>query len=333
MRAMVLNRLGPINDHSLILSERDVPEPEGRELLIRVLVCGVCRTDLHVIEGDLAREKLPIIPGHQVVGEVVGLGRAAERFKVGERVGIPWLRHTCGSCAFCSAGKENLCEASRYTGYHADGGYAEYALIDENYAYRIPPIFSDEEAAPLLCAGIIGYRALMRSNPRRGGTLAIYGFGSSAHLTFQVAKHLGCEIYVITRGTESQRLAREMGATWTGDASGELPSRVESAIIFAPAGELIPHALRSLEKGGTVSLAGIYMSQIPAMDYESCLFHEKHLTSVEANTRTDGEEFLRIAEAIPIRPRIVPFALTQANEALIALKNAKLSGSAVLRLG
>jgi propanol-preferring alcohol dehydrogenase len=330
MLAMRLSGIAPIEQAPLVASDVPLPEPATGELRLRVRACAICRTDLHVIEGDLPQVRSPIIPGHQVVGVVDKLGPGCTRFRPGDRVGVAWLRWTCGVCAFCRRGQENLCPSSRYTGYHDDGGYAEAAVVPEAFAYAIPPAFSDEDAAPLLCAGIIGYRALVRSEVPEGGRLGLFGFGSSAHITLQVARHRGCQIYVSTRGAGHRRLALELGAVWTGDASELPPVPLDSAIVFAPAGELVPPALRAVGKGGTVALAGIHMTPIPAMTYEEHLFHEKRLTSVEANTRRDGEALLAAAAAIPIRPRRRLFRLSEANQALRLLKEDGVDGTGVL---
>jgi propanol-preferring alcohol dehydrogenase len=330
MRALTLEHQASIATAPLRLVDVPDPEPRAGEVRVRVHVCGICRTDLHVIEGDLPLVKRPIIPGHQVVGVVDRVGPDCRRFRVGDRIGIAWLRQTDGSCDFCRRGEENLCPASRYTGWHADGGYAELAVVREDFAYAIPARFSDEEAAPLLCAGIIGYRALMRARVPDGGRLGIFGFGSSAHITMQVARHRGCEVYVSTRGEAHRRLALELGAAWAGEADALPPLPLDGAIVFAPAGEIVPPALRSLRKGGTVALAGIHMSPIPAMDYEPHLFHEKSLTSVEANTRRDGEELFAIAAAIPIQPRRRDFAFADANQALDTLARDGIDGTGIL---
>jgi len=271
---MVLGGIGSIDESPLRMTELPDPQPGRGEVRLRIACCAICRTDLHVIEGDLPRQRLPIIPGHQIVGIVDELGPGCTQLKVGQRVGVAWLRHTCGVCAFCKAGRENLCESSRFTGYHADGGYAQYAVVPEGYAYEIPAAFSDLDAAPLLCAGIIGYRALKRCNLPSRGKLALYGFGSSAHVVMQIALHRGCEVYVATRGERHRELARQMGAAWVGESPAEMPAKVDSAIIFAPVGHLVPPALEKLRKGGTLALAGIYMSEIPALDYERYVFYE-----------------------------------------------------------
>jgi len=330
MKAMVLDKQAPIAASPLAV--RDVPDPTPGPGEVRVLVraCGLCRTDLHVIEGDLPPQKLPIIPGHQVVGVVDRLGEGASRFHEGDRIGIAWLRHTDGTCVYCRRGSENLCEASRFTGYHADGGYAEYAVVPEVFAYAIPEVFGDVEATPLLCAGIIGFRALQRSDVPRGGKLGIWGFGSSAHITIQVALARGCEVYVATRGEKHQALAREMGAHWVGGATDPMPRKVDGGILFAPAGDIVPVALQSLDKGGTLAVAGIWVSAIPGLDYERDLFYERNLRSVTANTRADGEALLREAAAIPLRPHVTTFPLAEANRGLQLLKADQLNGTGVL---
>ncbi len=330
MKAMLLSEIRPISASPLTLAELPPPHPGPGEIRVKVSACGICRTDLHVIEGDLPPVRLPLVPGHQVVGTVDLKGKGAERFSAGVRVGIAWLRHTCGSCYFCTEGKENLCEAPLFTGYHRDGGFAEYAVVPEAYAYSLPPAFSDAEAAPLLCAGIIGYRALRRADLPGGGRLAIYGFGSSAHIVIQLALHRGCEVFVCTRGERHRKLALEMGASWAGEDPSKMPAPADSAILFAPAGELIPPALRALKKGGTLSLAGIHMSDVPAMRYEECLFYEKNLRSVTANTRRDGEDLLREAARHPIRPKVTLFPLEEANRALQMLKADEIQGTGVL---
>ena len=330
MRAMVLRRNAPIASSPLEAAEVPDPSPGPGEIRVKVSACAICRTDLHVIEGDLPPVRAPLVPGHQIVGRVDRRGDGATRFPVGARVGIAWLRHTCGACAFCAAGRENLCEAPLFTGYHRDGGFAEYAVVPEAFAYEIPGMFADDEAAPLLCAGIIGYRALRRADLPPGGTLAIYGFGSSAHIVIQLALSRGSRVVVCTRGGKHRKLARDMGASWAGEDPAEMPVRADSAIIFAPAGELVPLALKALAKGGTLSLAGIHMSDIPAMKYDECLFHEKNVRSVTANTRRDGEELFREAARIPIRPMVTLFSLAEANRALQMLKNDQLQGTGVL---
>jgi alcohol dehydrogenase, propanol-preferring len=330
MRAMLLRCQAPIATSPLAAADLSPSEPAAGEVQVRVRACATCRTDLHVIEGDLAPRRLPLVPGHQVVGVVESTGPGVSGVTRGDRVGIAWLRSTCGRCRRCTSGRENLCESSTYTGWTHDGGYAEYCCVPADFAYAIPPAFDDAEAAPLLCAGIIGYRALLRSQVPRGGRLALYGFGSSAHITLQVARHWGCAVYVVTRDPAHQRFALELGAEWAGGAGTPLPIKVDSAIVFAPAGSLVPVALRTLDKGGTVALAGIHMSEIPAMAYEPHLFWEKTLQSVTANTREDGRTLLREAAAIPIRPRVRRYPLADANRALQDMDADRVEGTPVL---
>lgn len=330
MRSMTLPAQAPIGSSPLRASEGPTPPPASGEIRVRVRCCAACRTDLHVIEGDLPPRRLPLVPGHQAVGVVEARGPGAQRFRIGDRVGIAWLRSTCGACSFCTTGRENLCEASTYTGWTHDGGYATHCCVPEAFAHVIPPEFDDTEAAPLLCAGIIGYRALRRSQVPRGGRLALFGFGSSAHITLQVARHWGCTVYAVTRDAAHRRLALDLGARWAGGTHEALPERVDAAIVFAPAGDLVPVALQSLQKGGTVALAGIHMSDLPAMAYEPNLFWEKTLQSVTANTREDGRALLAEAAAIPIRARVTRYALSDANRALQALAADRVAGTAVL---
>jgi len=330
MKAMVLERIAPIESAPLVCKEVPPPEPGPGQVRLAVRCCGICRTDLHVIEGELPRRKLPVIPGHQIVGVVDKLGEGCTRLQVGRRIGVAWLRQTCGQCDFCKSGRENLCESQQFTGYHADGGFAEYAVAPEDFVYELPEQFSDADAAPLLCAGIVGYRAFKRSRPQPGGTLAIYGFGSSASVIMQIALHRRMRVYVVSRGQAHRQLARQMGATWVGESAEQMPQCVDSAIIFAPAGELVPQALQKLRKGGTLSLAGIYMTPIPQMDYERCIFYERDICSTTANTRQDGRELLAAAAEIPIRPRVTTYALADANRALQDLKADRMKGSGVL---
>ncbi len=332
MNAMVLTQAGDISTSPLRRQEVPTPQPGPGDVLVRVTVCGVCRTDLHVIEGELGCPLLPLIPGHQAVGVISQVGIRVTERKVGERVGIAWLQGTCGRCEFCVSGRENLCWEARFTGYQVHGGYAEYAVVPERFAYPIPAVFSDQEAAPLLCAGIIGYRALRLSGIQPGQRLGLYGFGASAHIAIQIARHWGCEIYVCSLTQQHQALARELGAKWVGGASESPPDRLHGSIIFAPAGELVPPALRALERGGTVALAGIHMSRIPSLDYDHELFGERVLRSVTANTRQDGLDLLREAAAIPIRPKTQQFPLGEANQALQTLKAGAIKGAGVLTL-
>ena len=292
MKAMVLDKIAPTDTDPLTLREVSDPQAGAGQIRLKVRCCGICRTDLHVIEGDLPARKLPLIPGHQIVGVVDQVGPGAGRFQEGDRVGVAWLRHTCGTCEYCASGRENLCGDPRFTGYHADGGYAELAAVDEDFAYKIPEGFDDLQAAPLLCAGIVGFRAYRRAEVPEGGSLAIYGFGSSAHVIAQIALARGQRLYVVTRGADHQRLACDMGALWAGDDARDMPADVDSAILFAPVGDLVPPALSRLRKGGTLSIAGIYLTDIPTLSYEKHLFQERQVRSVTANTREDGRDLL-----------------------------------------
>ena len=332
MNAMVLKRTGPVVDAPLQLQDMLVPQPGPGEVLVRISVCGICRTDLHVIEGELDRPKLPLIPGHQAVGIIEQTGHGVRDRIVGDRVGIAWLQGTCGRCEFCRTGLENLCLDARFTGYQIDGGYAEYVVVPAEFAYPVPSIFTDEQAAPLLCAGIIGYRALRLSGIRPGQRLGLYGFGASAHIAIQIARHWGCEVYVCSLKREHQQLASDLGAKWVGGAAERPPVSLHGSIIFAPAGELVPPALRALERGGTLALAGIHMSPIPSIDYDREIFGERVIRSVTANTKQDGLDLLREAAAIPIRPHTHQFPLTEANQALQALKAGAIQGAGVLRV-
>lgn len=329
---MVLERSGGAETSPLRLKDVRMPEPASGEIRVKVNACGVCRTDLHVVEEDLPPIKRPVIPGHETVGIVDQVGRDVKTLKEGDRVGIAWLQRTCGQCEFCRSGRENLCSKPTFTGYHVDGGYAEYATVPERFAYPIPTIFSDEEAAPLLCAGIIGYRALRLSGVRRGQRLGMYGFGASAHITIQIARHWGCSVFVCSLREEHQALASQLGAAWVGGAADMPPEKLHGSIIFAPAGEIVVPALRALEKGGTVACAGIHMSPIPSIDYDRDLFGERILRSVTANTKQDGLDLLREAAEIPIRPHTQRFKLEDANTALQALKEGKIRGAGVLKI-
>jgi len=334
VKAMRLHRSAPVAERPLRLEDVPDPVPAADELLVRVRVCGVCRTDLHVVEGDLPPARRPVIPGHMVVGEVVGRGSQvpAGRPPDGTRVGIAWLRATDGTCGYCRAGRENLCKAAVFTGYHADGGYAELATVPARWAYPIPATFSDEEAAPLLCAGIIGYRALRLSGVAPGERLGLVGFGNSAHLVLQVAHHRGCAVDVVSRGGRHRELAVAMGASVVAEPGELEPESLHGAILFAPAGELVPPLLRALRRGGTLACAGIHMSPIPTIDYDHELFGERVLKSVTANTRADGLELLSEAAETGIRPRVETFPLAEANEALVRLATDRIQGSAVLRV-
>jgi alcohol dehydrogenase, propanol-preferring len=328
MRAMVFREVGS----PLRLEEVRIPSPGPGEVLLRVAACGICRTDLHIIDGELSEPKLPLIPGHQVVGRVVGLGSGITAFREGDRVGIPWLGATCGVCEECREGRENLCDQGRFTGYHKDGGFAEYATADQRFCFALPDGFSDLQAAPLLCAGLIGYRSLRLAGEAR--RLGIYGFGAAAHIVTQVACWQGREVYAFTRSgdREGQVFARQLGAVWAGDSHELPPQPLHAAIIFAPAGQLVPAALRAVCPGGTVVCAGIHMSDIPSFPYQ-LLWGERVLRSVANLTRKDGEEFLELAQRIPVRTEVQAYPLEQANLALADLKAGRIKGAGVLVLG
>jgi len=331
MKACVLEGPAPIETNPLKFTEIREPDLAAGEILIRVNCCAVCRTDLHVVEGELPPRKSPVIPGHQVVGVVERAGKDARRFLQGSRVGVAWLHHVDGICAYCLRGQENLCDHPSFTGYTDDGGYAEYISAPEDFVYSIPEIFSDEQAAPLLCAGIIGFRSLRLSEIKSGERLGFYGFGAAAHIAIQVARHWDVQVYASTRDARHQRLALDLGAHWAGGTLAEPPEKLDAAIIFAPAGEIVPAALKALRKGGRLVLGGIHMSQIPPLDY-SLLYQERVIRSVANNTRRDGEDFLRVAAEIPVRTRVQIFPLSEANQALNSLKNDAIPGAAVLRV-
>jgi len=330
MQAWVVDRPGPVDGQPLVRMEKPVPEPGRGEVRLRVRVCGVCRTDLHLVEGDLAPRRSAVTPGHEVVGTVDALGPGVTRWHHGDRIGVPWLAHTCGVCRFCAAGRENLCLDPRFTGWDVDGGYAEFAVVDEAYAYALPDMFGDVEVAPLLCAGIIGYRALLRADLPAGGRLGIYGFGGSAHLTAQVALARGARVHVMTRSAEARALALELGATSAGGADDPPPEPLDSAILFAPVGDLVPSALSALDRGGTLAIAGIHLSDVPSLDYQAHLFEERTLRSVTANTRHDGEEFLAEAADIGVHVSAVPYPMDEAEAALRDLRHDRVKGAAVL---
>jgi alcohol dehydrogenase, propanol-preferring len=330
VQAWVVASPQPIDAGPLRRVERPVPEPGPGEVRVRVSCCGVCRTDLHLAEGDLAPRRPEVTPGHEIVGTVEAAGQGAERFAVGERVGVPWLGRTDGSCRFCRRGEENLCTSPEFTGWDLDGGYADACVVDERYAYRVPEGVSDEQAAPLLCAGIIGYRAWRCAEVPPGGRLGIYGFGGSAHLTAQLALAQGVRVHVLTRGEHNRSLARDLGVDSVGDAADPPPEPLDGAILFAPAGDLVPAALRALDRGGTLAVAGIWLSPIPGLDYGRELFLERRLRSVTANTRADGEEFLRLAAALGVRPTVTRRLLAEADAVLQDLAADRVTGAAVL---
>src|SRR5579864_4007694 len=334
MQACVLQKPAKIETNPLVYVDAPAPEPAAGELLVRVKYCGVCRTDLHVIEGELPQRKSPIIPGHQVVGTVEKFGEklvgkrsaGVPAFAIGARVGIAWLHHTDGTCQFCRSGVENLCDDPAFTGYTVDGGYAEYIVAPQDFVYAIPEQFPDEQAAPLLCAGIIGFRSLRLSGIQPGGKLGFYGFGAAAHVAIQVARHWNVDVYAATRDARHQKLALELGAKWAGGTLASPPEKLDAAIVFAPAGEIVPAALAALRKGGTLVLDGIHMSPIPSFDYD-LLYQERVIRSVANNTRKDGEDFLRVAAEIPVRAHARIYPLREANQALNALKNDAIPGA------
>jgi alcohol dehydrogenase, propanol-preferring len=333
MQAWVVERPGPVAGHPLRAVELPEPRPGPGEVRVRVRACGVCRTDLHLAEGDLPPHRPRTVPGHEVVGVVDERGPGAARFAVGDRIGIAWLRGTCGQCRWCRTGRENLCLAATFTGWHADGGYAELAVVPEAYAYRLPDALDDVTAAPLLCAGIVGYRALRRAELPPGGRLGIYGFGASAHVVAQVAIAQGAQVHVLTRSPAARALALELGAASAGPADAAPPVPLDAALLFAPVGELVPVALRALDQGGTLAVAGIHLSDVPRLSYAEELFREKQLRSVTANTRADGEEFLRLAAALGVTPRTDVRPLSAAAGALADLAADRVDGAAVLRCG
>jgi alcohol dehydrogenase, propanol-preferring len=325
MRAMIFETPGK----ALSLRQMDLTEPSAEQVLLRVLACAVCRTDLHVIDGELTNPKTPLIPGHEIVGSVAAVGVAVTRFKVGDRVGVPWLGWTCGECSFCREGQENLCDRAKFTGYTLDGGYADYTVADHRFCFPIPEIYSDIEAAPLLCAGLIGYRSLVKAG--NGKRLGIYGFGAAAHIVTQVAKYQEREIYAFTRPGDSkaQQFALSFGAVWAGSSNQSPPVKLDAAIIFAPVGALVPQALNAVRKGGTVVAGGIHMSEIPSFPY-ALLWEERSICSVANLTRRDGAEFMELAPKVPVRAEVETFALEEANEALDRLRSGKIHGAAVL---
>lgn len=330
MKAWVVDVPGPIATGPLVAVERPIPEPGPGEILVRVSACGVCRTDLHLAEGDLAPRKPQTVPGHEVVGVVDATGPDSQRFVPGQRVGIAWLRGTCGRCRWCRRGAENLCTSPRFTGWDADGGYAEWAVINEAYAYELPAGVDDEHAAPLLCAGIIGYRALKRAALPTGGRLGIYGFGASAHLTAQIALAQGAKVHVLTRSEDARRHALDLGAHSAGPADASPPEPLDAAILFAPAGDLVPGAMAVLDRGGTLAIAGIHLSDVPSLNYQRHLFQERQIRSVTANTRADGEDFLALAPRIGLTVTTTPYPMAAADRALADLAADRVTGAAVL---
>jgi alcohol dehydrogenase, propanol-preferring len=332
MRAMLLKAPAPIEDYPLQLVDLPDPRPGRGEIRLAVKVCGLCHTDLHIAEGELTPHLPQVVPGHQVVGLVDQCGEEVTHFKPGDRVGVPWLHYTDQTCRYCRKGRENLCEHALFTGYDVNGGYAEYHIVPEEFAYALPEGFEDVQAAPLLCAGVIGYRALRQAEVRPGSRLGLYGFGASAHICIQVARHWGCEVYAFTRAAHHRELALKLGAKWAGPAGADLPVKMDSSIIFAPAGGLVIEALKLLDKGGTLALAGIYMSQIPPIDYD-LLYGERTVRSVANSTRQDAVDLLKLAKEIPLRTEVELFELEQLNEALAWLKAGAINGAGVVKLG
>lgn len=331
MKAMLLRKPAPAEASPLEPAELPVPEPIGGQVLLRVHACGVCHTDLHTVEGEIAA-KLPIVPGHQIVGTVEKIGSDVKAIHIGDRVGAPWLHWTCGVCEFCRTDRENLCEKAQFTGFHVNGGYAEYAVALAAYTVKLPDNVDDAQLAPLLCAGIIGYRALRLSGVRPQQRLGLYGFGASAHIAIQIALRWGCEVLVATRGEEHQQLAKKLGATWVGRAEDMAEQTLHAAVMFAPAGKLVPEALRALQRGGTLALAGIYMTPIPELPYER-IYHERTMRSVANATRDDARQLMRLAGEIPLRAEVETFPLNDANRALQALKQSRIRGAGVLMVG
>lgn len=331
MKAMQLNQSADIGDAPLELTRVDAPEPGPYQVRLKISACGVCHTDLHIVEGELELPHLPIIPGHQVVGVVDAVGHEVTRHRAGDRLGVPWLYQTCGKCRYCQANKENLCRNIQFTGLHVNGGFAEYMVVDQDFTYPIPNAFSDVAAAPLLCAGVVGYRSLRLSRVQPGQRLGLYGFGASAHIIIQIARHWDCEVFVFTRSRHHRELARLLGAAWAGGAEDDPGALMDSSIIFAPAGWLVPQALRVLDRGGVLALGGIHMSPIPEMPY-NLLWHERAIQSVANSTRQDAVDFLRVAAEAPVKTETEVFELEQANEVLLRLKNSKINGAAVLKI-
>ncbi len=331
MKAQQLLSPRPIDENPLESREVAIPRPGTHEVVLKVHVCGICHTDLHVVEGDLPLPKIPVIPGHQIIGIVEEIGEDCTKWRKGERLGVPWLYSTCGTCEYCQSGRENLCDRARFTGFSVDGGFAEFVVVHENFLYRVPETFTDEHAAPLMCAGVIGYRSLRLSGIRPGRRIGLYGFGASAHIAIQIVRHWGCEVYVVTRSKRHRELAEQLGAVWTGHAEEMQPHPIDSAVIFAPAGQLVPAALKVLKKGGTVALAGIHMSPIPVMEYK-LLYEERTVRSVANSTREDVKGLLALAADIPIRTEVDVFPLNDANNALQKLKRSEIGGSGVLRI-
>ncbi len=329
MKAMVLERQDKLENHPLKLANISIPEPKGSEIRLKISVCGVCRTDLHIVEGELPAHKLPVIPGHQIVGRVDKLGESVKKYKLGDRLGIPWLYRTCGKCKYCKSGRENLCDNPMFTGYDADGGFAEYVIIDEEFAYPLPENYSDKEVAPLLCGGVIGYQAFKATGLKNTGKLGLFGFGSSAHILLQLCNHLGIEAYIVSRTEKELKLAEKLGAKWTGKIDDDMGTLLDGVIVFAPNGELLVKALKKIDKGGIVVSAGIYTTPLPGFDYYH-IYPEKTLTSVAHTSRQNVKEFLSLAGEFKIKTEINEYRFEEVNQALLNIKHSKVSGSSVL---
>lgn len=332
MKVMVLNKQSAIENNPLIYKDLPIPEPTSNQVQIKINACGICHTDLHIVEGDIPAPKLPLVPGHQIVGIISKIGTNVTKLKIGDKVGVPWLNFTCGQCHYCNNNLENLCDNIKFTGYNVDGGYAEYSIVDEKFTYLLPKGFPDLQLAPLLCGGIIGYRALKLSEIKKGGRLGLFGFGASAHIAIQIAKYWDCEVYVFTRSNEHKKLAEKLGAIWTGSSKDKPPKKIDSAVIFAPAGELVIDALGVLRKGGTMSLAGIYMTPIPEIDYNTLLYYERTIRSVANSTRQDAIDLISLAAQIPIQTKVQTFSLYETNKALQLLKKSEINGAGVLKI-
>jgi propanol-preferring alcohol dehydrogenase len=333
VKAWAVDVPGPIDDGPLVFEDRPTPEPGPGQVRVRISVCGVCRTDLHVAEGDLPAHRPHVVPGHEIVGYVDALGPSSTRFSVGDRIGAAWLHRSCGRCRWCRRGRENLCLQPTFTGWDQDGGFAEMAVVEEQFAYVLPDGFTDEQVAPLLCAGIIGYRALRLTDLPPGGTLGIYGFGASGHITAQIAMAQGARVHVMTQSERARQLATQLGAASVGDAYAQPPEALDAAILFAPVGTLVPPALAALDRGGTLAIAGIHLTDIPRIDYAAELFQERRLRSVTANTRQDGEELLALATRLALKVTTSPYPLEAAEQALVDLAHDRVDGAAVLRVG
>lgn len=329
MKAMVLKKQDRIENSPLRLEELPVPEPDATEIRLKISVCGVCRTDLHIVEGELPAHKMPVVIGHQIVGRVDKVGRNAKKYKLGERLGVPWLFKTCGICKYCKSNRENLCDNPMFTGYDADGGFAEYTIVEEDFAYPLPENYTDREVAPLLCAGVIGYQAFKATGLKNSGKLGLFGFGSSAHILLQVCIHLGIDAYVVSRTEKELQLAKKLGAKWTGKIDDDMGTLLDAVIVFAPSGELLIKALKRIEKGGRVVSAGIYTTPLPGFDY-SYIYPEKTLTSVAHTSRQNVQEFLKLAGEFKIKTHINEYRLEEANNALLNIKHSKISGSSIL---